>query len=91
MKRYDSIVIRLTGLVFILLLLTISILLILVNNQMDNHFSQYLSNMSHMMGNSQMGMSGMGSMGGMHGTMHGPAESTYISAVHQSLLWVAWG
>lgn len=29
MKRYDSIVIRLTGLVFILLLLTISILLIL--------------------------------------------------------------
>ena len=82
MKRYDSIVIRLTGLVFILLLLTISILLILVNNQMDNHFSQYLSNMSHMMGNSQMGMGGMGSM---HGTMHGPAESTYISAVHQSL------
>ena len=91
MKRYDSIVIRLTGLVFILLLLTISILLILVNNQMDNHFSQYLSNMSHMMGNSQMGMSGMGSMGGMHGTMHGPAESTYISAVHQSLLWVGLG
>lgn len=91
MKRYDSIVIRLTGLVFILLLLTISILLILVNNQMDNHFSQYLSNMSHMMGNSQMGMGGMGSMGGMHGTMHGPAESTYISAVHQSLLWVGLG
>lgn len=88
MKRYDSIVIRLTGLVFILLLLTISILLILVNNQMDNHFSQYLSNMSHMMGNSQMGMGGMGSMGG---TMHGPAESTYISAVHQSLLWVGLG
>lgn len=88
MKRYDSIVIRLTGLVFILLLLTISILLILVNNQMDNHFSQYLSNMSHMMGNSQMGMGGMG---GMHGTMHGPAESTYISAVHQSLLWVGLG
>lgn len=88
MKRYDSIVIRLTGLVFILLLLTISILLILVNNQMDNHFSQYLTNMSHMMGNSQMGMGGMGSM---HGTMHGPAESTYISAVHQSLLWVGLG
>lgn len=91
MKRYDSIVIRLTGLVFILLMLTISILLILVNNQMDNHFSQYLSNMSHMMGNSQMGMGGMSSMGGMHGTMHGPAESTYISAVHQSLLWVGLG
>lgn len=88
MKGYDSIVIRLTGLVFILLLLTISILLILVNNQMDNHFSQYLTNMSHMMGNSQ---TGMGGMGGMHGAMHGPAESTYISAVHQSLLWVGLG
>ena len=24
----------------------------------------------------------------MHGMMHGPAEITYISAVHRSLLWV---
>ena len=87
MKRSDSIVIRLTALVFILLFLTIAILLILVNNQMNNHFSQYLTNMSHMMGNSQMGMG----MGSMHGSMHGPAESTYISAVHQSLLWVGIG
>ena len=38
MKRSDSIVIRLTALVFILLFLTIAILLILVNNQMNNHF-----------------------------------------------------
>lgn len=89
MKRSDSIVIRLTALVFILLFLTIAILLILVNNQMNNHFSQYLTNMSHMMGNAQNGM-GMG-MSGMHGSMHGPAESTYISAVHQSLLWVGIG
>ena len=89
MKRSDSIVIRLTALVFILLLLTIAILLILVNNQMNNHFSQYLTNMSHMMGNAQNGM-GMG-MSDMHGSMHGPAESTYISAVHQSLLWVGLG
>ena len=76
MKRSDSIVIRLTALVFIRLLLTIAILLILVNNQMNNHFSQYLTNMSHMMGNAQNGM-GMG-MRGMHGSMHGPAESTYL-------------
>ena len=38
MKKADSIVIRLTGMVFILIFLTIAILLILVNNQMDNHF-----------------------------------------------------
>lgn len=82
MKKADSIVIRLTGMVFILIFLTIAILLILVNNQMDSHFSQYLNNMSQMMGNSHQGM------GMMHGMMHGPAEITYISAVHRSLLWV---
>lgn len=56
MKKADSIVIRLTGMVFILIFLTIAILLILVNNQMDSHFSQYLNNMSQMMGNSHQGM-----------------------------------
>lgn len=45
MKKVDSIVIRLTGMVFILIFLTTAILLILVNNQMDSHFSQYLNNM----------------------------------------------
>ena len=78
MKKADSIVIRLTGMVFILIFLTTAILLILVNNQMDSHFSQYLNNMSQMMGNSHQGM----------GMMHGLAEITYISAVHRSLLWV---
>ena len=82
MKKADSIVIRLTGMVFILIFLTIAILLILVNNQMDNHFSQYLTNMSQMMGNGHQGM------GMMHGMRHGPAEITYISDVHRSLLWV---
>lgn len=38
--------------------------------------------MSQMMGNGHQGM------GMMHGMMHGPAEITYISAVHRSLLWV---
>lgn len=38
MKKADSIVIRLTGMVFILIFLTTAILLILVNNQMDSHF-----------------------------------------------------
>ena len=70
MKKADSIVIRLTGMVFILIFLTIAILLILVNNQMDNHFSQYLTNMSQMMGNGHQGM------GMMHGMRHGPAEIT---------------
>ena len=81
MKKADSIVIRLTGMVFILIFLTTAILLILVNNQMDSHFSQYLNNMSQMMGNSHQGM----------GMMHGLAEITYISAVHRSLLWVGLG
>ncbi len=78
MNKYDTIAFRLTLMVFILLFLTIAILLILVNNQMNTHFSQYLQ-MNHMM---------MGHGGRM---MHGFAEETYISAVHQSLLWVGLG
>lgn len=78
MNKYDTMAFRLTLMVFILLFLTIAILLILVNNQMNTHFSQYLQ-MNHMM---------MGHRGHM---MRGFAEETYISAVHQSLLWVGLG
>ena len=45
-------------------------------------FSQYLYNSSHMMGQAR----------GMHGMMHGPAETVYLSSVHSSLFgWaLAW-
>lgn len=74
MKRYESLVFRLTGMVFILLFLTIFILLFLVNVQMDSHFSQYL----------QMNAENVMS----HHMMHGAAERHYIASIHQSLFWV---
>lgn len=79
MKRSDSLVFRLTGMVFILLLLTIGILLFLVNNQMDTHFYQYLQTYSRH------------GMEMRHGMMHGIAEQQYISSIHRSLLWVGLG
>lgn len=83
MNKKNSIVVRLTLMVFILLFLTIAILLILVNAQMDSHFSHYLQ--MNMPMQSMMGM-------GHHGMMQpGPAEEDYISAVHHSLIWVGLG
>lgn len=77
MKNYESLVFRLTGMVFILLFVTISVLLFLVNLQMDSQFSHYL----------QMNAStGLG-----HHMMHGAAERLYISSIHQSLFWVGLG
>lgn len=82
MEKKNSIVVRLTLMVFILLFLTIAILLILVNAQMDSHFSHYLE--------TNMPMQAMMNMG-HHGMMPGAAEADYISAVHRSLIWVGLG
>lgn len=82
MEKKNSIVVRLTLMVFILLFLTIAILLILVNAQMDSHFSHYLE-----MNMPMQDMMGMGT----HGMMPGAAEANYISAVHRSLIWVGLG
>ncbi|WP_301860063.1 cell wall metabolism sensor histidine kinase WalK [uncultured Megasphaera sp.] len=78
MKRYDSLVFRLTGMVFILLFLTISLLLFLVNNQMSSNFSEYLQMYNAMPSHGMM----------RHGMMHGAAEMHYLSSIHESLLWV---
>lgn len=83
MKRRNSLVFRLTAMVFVLLFITIAVLLFLVNSQMDSHFSQYLQ-MNDMMGH----------MNGMmmdHHMMRGEAEEHYIASVHQSLIWVGMG
>ncbi len=77
MKRYESLVFRLTGMVFILLFVTILVLLILVNIQMDSQFSNYLQ------------MNAAAEI--THHMMHGAAERHYISSIHQSLFWVGLG
>lgn len=73
MRKCNSMVFRLTGMVFILLFLTIAVLLFLVNLQMDNHFTHYL----------QMNM-----LIGMERMAKGPAEELFMSSVHRSLIWV---
>lgn len=81
MKRTDSLVFRLTAMVFILLAVTIAVILFLVNSQMDTHFTQYLQ----MAPRRGMGM-GMG-----HHMMRGAAELQYVESIHRSLLWVGLG
>ena len=82
MKRTDSLVFRLTAMVFVLLFVTIAVILVLVNSQMDAHFTQYL----------QMAPGrGMGMGMGKHHMMRGAAELQYIESIHQSLLWVGLG
>lgn len=49
MKKYNSVVFRLTAMVFILLFLTIAILLFLVNDQMNSQFTSYLQMNAAMM------------------------------------------
>ena len=68
MKHKNSLAFRLTVMVLVLLLVTIGAMMFLTKFQMDAHFSQYLYNSSHMMGQAR----------GMHGMMHGPAETVYL-------------
>lgn len=67
---------RITGLVFLLLALTVGIMTWLTDWQMTGHFQAYLAAV-HGTGGHMMGMQGMG--------MH---ETAYISSVHNGLAWV---
>ncbi len=78
MKQFDRLAVRLTGMIFILLVLTITVLLLLVNDQMSHHFSQYLQ------------MYPRNGVGGHH-MMRGFAEQQYISSIHESLIAVGIG
>lgn len=77
MKWYDSVAVRLTGVTFLLLAATIGMLLFLVNDQMSTHFSAYVMH-QQMMG----GMMGMPMM-----RMMGAPEESFLTSVHESLLW----
>lgn len=77
MKWYDSVAVRLTGVTFLLLAATIGMLLFLVNNQMSSHFSDYVMHQQMM-----DGMMGMPMM-----QMMGAPEESFLTSVHESLLW----
>ncbi len=68
-----SITARITGLMFLSILLTVVVLLYLANHQMDLHFGNYLAAQR----------SGMGMM-----PMMGSAEQAFLDNIHRSLYWV---
>lgn len=82
MHKYRSIVYTLMGITFLLLTATIGIILFFVNQQMHSRFSDYVMHYSTMpdMGTVDMTM--------MHHAMMGLPEQTFLTSVHQSLLWV---
>lgn len=79
MHKPHSIVYTLMGITFLLLTVTIGILLFFVNQQMHSRFSDYV-----------LGHAAMASpkMAMMHEAMMGLPEQTFLTSVHQSLLWV---
>ena len=68
-----SITARITGLMFLSILLTVVVLLYLANHQMDLHFGNYLAAQR-----SNMGMM----------SMMGSAEQDFLDNIHRSLYWV---
>ena len=68
-----SITARITGLMFLSILLTVVVLLYLANQQMDLHFGNYLAAQR-----SNMGMM----------SMMGSAEQDFLDNIHRSLYWV---
>ena len=70
-----SITARITGLMFLSILITVVVLVFLANHQMSLHFGEYLT--------SQRSGMGMGMMGSM-----GMAEQNFLDNIHRSLYWV---
>lgn len=77
----NSITYRIAGLMFLTVAFTVFVLVYLANWQMTVHFKDYL-------GMQQMTISQMTGM--PHGGM-GSAEESFLTSVHQSLLWVGLG
>lgn len=75
-----SIAYRITGLMFLVIAATVVLLTYLANQQMDDHFREYL--MSYNM---------MGIHAGQIPGMMGMPEQTFLASVHRSLIWVGAG
>ena len=75
-----SIAYRITGLMFLVVVVTVILLTYLANQQMADHFREYLMNYN------MMGMHA-GQMSGMMGM----PEQNFLASVHRSLIWVGSG
>ncbi len=81
LKKLNSITYRITGLMFLLVGLTVLLLIYLANVQMTDLFQEYLQSQSNGVGHAMMDMQS-------HAVMMGPSEEMFLSSVHQSLKWV---
>jgi two-component system sensor histidine kinase BaeS len=88
MNKIKSITYRITGLMFLMVSLTVFVLIYLANVQMTDLFQEYLV-VQHME-MSQGGMMGQNAPAAMTIVM-GPLEHTFLASVHQSLIWVGMG
>ncbi len=83
----NSIIYRITGLMFLAVALTVFLLIYLANVQMTEQFKEYLV-VQHM----EMTQNGLlGRLDGGNSTMTivmGPLEETFLATVHKSLIWV---
>jgi two-component system sensor histidine kinase BaeS len=78
-----SLAYRIAGLIFLLIAVTVSVMIYLMNQQMAGLFGNYLVKL--------YGHLGMAGMHGMHGSMMGQSELDFLESVHQSLIWVGGG
>ncbi|WP_196604353.1 sensor histidine kinase [Pectinatus haikarae] len=83
MSRFNSITVRITGLTFVAIAVTVFVLIYLADVQMEEQFKEYLIVQ-------QIQMQG----GNMYDSEHtmalvmGPTEKTFLMSVHNSLFWV---
>lgn len=75
----NSIAYRITGLMFMMITATVVLLIYLANQQMLDHFHEYL-----------MGYN-MGMYAGSMPSMMGLPEQNFLASVHRSLIWVGAG
>ncbi len=83
---------------FLLILVCALIVIYICNQQMENHFLQYLQDPAALAGQGMQayggrgrGMGGMmGGMGYHHRMMLGAAERTFVESYHQSLWWIGF-
>ena len=81
LKKLNSITYRITGLMFLLVGLTVFLLIYLAHVQMADLFQTYLQSQGSGVNRSMMSMQS-------HMSMMGPQEEMFLSSVHQSLKWV---
>ncbi|MBP2654800.1 MAG: integral rane sensor signal transduction histidine kinase [Firmicutes bacterium] len=84
----NSITYRITGLTFLVVAVTVFLLIYLANVQMTEQFKEYLVVQQMEMSHGGRLMYGDGSPDAAMIIMMGPQEQTFLTTVHNSLIWV---